>query len=157
MTTHRIVFTLLFVLALAALSTSQDRRSRDFETLEGAWIIDIDVPPAPRAQILATFARGGTIVADGNAANPVLRSSWHGLWTPRSYLDFTSTWRRWNFDAAGNVVGATEFRLDIDVDRRLEAFSGTVEARILDRAGSLTASRPGAFRATRLNIQRPSL
>ncbi len=157
MTTHRIVLTLLFVLAVAALSTSQDRRSADFETLEGTWILDLNAPPTPPAQLLTTFARGGTIVADGNNAQPVLRSPWHGVWARRSYLDFTSTWRRWNFDAAGNFVGGNEFRMDINVDRALETFSGTVEILTLDRAGAVTASRSGTFGATRVNVRRPSL
>jgi hypothetical protein len=155
MITRRIVLTLLFVLAAAALSTSQDRRSGDFETLEGTWIFDLDAPPTPPAQILTTFARGGTIIGDGNNAQPSLRSSWHGVWTRRSYLEFTSTWRRWNFDAAGIFTGSNEFRMDIAVDRGLEAFSGTVEILTLDRAGTVTASRPGTFRAARVNVRRP--
>ena len=153
MTTHRIVFTLLFVLALAALSMSQDRRSPDFETLEGTWIIG----QPPGIQILATFARGGTVVAATTAANPVLRSSSQGVWARRSYLDFTSTWRQWDFDAAGNLVGARDLRLDITVDRALGTFSGTGELLILDLAGTVTSRSPRALRATRLNLQGPGL
>lgn len=156
MITKRILLCVMLALAVAAVSHSQDRRSGDFETLEGTWIVDLNAPPTPPAQILTTFARGGTIVADGNNAQPVLRSPWHGVWARRSYLDFTSTWRRWNFDAAGNFVGANEFRMDIGVDNSLETFSGTVEIVTLDRAGTVTASRPGAFRATRVNVRRPS-
>ncbi|MGH9720165.1 MAG: hypothetical protein ACRD8O_08130 [Bryobacteraceae bacterium] len=155
MSRHRIAFTVLFVLGLAALSMSQDRRSADFETLEGTWILDLNAPPVA-TQILTTFARGGTIVAEGNATQPILRSSWYGVWARRAYLDFTSTWQRWNFDAAGNFASRSELRMDIHVDGRLETFSGTVEVLSLDRAGNVTATRPGTFRATRLNPKGPN-
>lgn len=78
------------------------------------------------------------------------------MWAPASYLDFTSTWQRWNYDAAGNFTGRAELRLDIDVDRGLESFTGTVAVVTLDRAGAVTATRPGAFRATRLNVRGPN-
>jgi hypothetical protein len=157
MTTYRIVLALLVVLAAPALSTSQDRRSADFETLEGTWVLDLNAPPTPPAQLLTTFARGGTIIANGNNAQPVLRSSWHGVWARRNYFDFSSTWRRWNFDAAGAFTGANEFRMDITVERSLETFIGTVEILTLDRTGTVTASRMGTFRATRVNVRRPAL
>ena len=156
MTTHKIVLALLIVLTAPALSTSQDRRGADFETLEGTWVLDLNAPPTPPAQILTTFARGGTIVANGNNAQPVLRSPWHGVWERRSYFEFTSTWRRWNFDAAGTFTGGNEFRMDITVERSLETLTGTVEILTLDRAGTVTATRSGAFRATRVNVRRPA-
>lgn len=155
MITTRVVYFVLLGLGIAALSNSQDRRSADFETLEGTWILDIAAPPTPPAQILTTFARGGTIVADGNNAQPTLRSPWHGVWARRSYLEFASTWRRWNFDAGGNFVGGNEFRMDIRVDGALDTFTGSVEILTLDRAGTATASRQGTFRATRVNVRVP--
>lgn len=154
--TSKTLLIAIAVLALAATSTSQDRHSGDWETLEGTWIFDISSPPAAPAQILTTFARGGTIVGEGNQAQPTLRSQWQGVWARRSYLEFSSTWRRWVFDAAGNFTGGNEFRMDIDVDPGLETFAGTVEVLTLDRAGTVTASRPGTFRATRLNVRRPN-
>lgn len=153
----RIVVTLLFVVMIAALPRSQDRHSADFETLEGTWILTLNAPPAAPAELLTTFIRGGAIVANGNNAMPSLRSAWQGEWMRLAYFDFISTWRRWNFDAAGAFVGANEFRMDITVDRSLESLSGTVQVLTLDRAGTVTASRPGTFTATRLKIFRPSL
>lgn len=154
---RRVVLTLLFVLVVAALPSSQDRHSADFETIEGTWILHLSAPPAAPAEILTTFTRGGAIVANGNNAQPALRSAWQGEWFRLSYFDFVSTWRRWNFDAAGAFVGANEFRMDISVDRSLESFTGIVEVLTLDRAGVVTARRPGTFSATRLTVIRPSL
>ena len=48
MTVQRIGLAVLFVLALVAGSSSQDRRSADFETLEGTWIVELNAPPTPR-------------------------------------------------------------------------------------------------------------
>lgn len=155
MTARRIVLAVLFVLALVAVSSSQDRRSADFETLEGTWIMDIIAPPVT-AQILTTFARAGTIVGDGNNSQPVLRSPWHGVWTRNAFFDFTSTWQRWNFDAAGNFVSISELRMAIRVDRGLETFTGDVEVLTLDRAGNVTATRPGALRGRRLALRGPA-
>lgn len=61
---------------------SQDRRSGDFETLERTWNVVVTPVGRPGAQILATYARAGTVVADGNAAQPALRGPWHGVWEP---------------------------------------------------------------------------
>lgn len=155
MTAQRVVLAVLFVLALVAGSSSQDRRSADFETLEGTWIMEISAPPVA-AQILTTFARGGTIIGDGNNVQPVLRSPWHGVWARNSFFDFTSTWQRWNFDAAGNFVNISELRMDIRVDRTLEIFTGNVEVLTLDRAGNVTASRPGTLRGRRLALRGPA-
>jgi hypothetical protein len=157
MTRHRIVLALLFILGVAGLSISQDRRSGDFETLEGTWILDINAPPAAPATILTTFARGGTLIGDGNAANPALRSAWHGVWARRSYLEFSSTWLRWNYDAAGNFTGASEFRMDLNVDRGLDSFTGSVDVLTLDRGLVTTATRPGTIRARRYGLKRPAL
>ena len=51
MTTQRIGFAVLFVLALGAGSWSQDRRSADFETLEGTWIVELNAPPTPKSRV----------------------------------------------------------------------------------------------------------
>lgn len=155
MTAQRIGLVVLFVLALVAGSWSQDRRSADFETLEGTWVMDIIAPPVT-AQILTTFARGGTIVGDGNNAQPVLRSPWHGVWARNAFFDFTSTWQRWNFDAAGNFLNISELRMTIRVDRALETFTGHVEVLTLDRAGNVTATRPGTLRGRRLALTGPA-
>ena len=156
MTARKSLLAGLFVLGLAAVLSSQDRRSADFETLEGTWVIELNAPPTPTAEILTTFARGGTVIGNGNNASPVLRSAWQGVWARRSYLDFFSTWRRWNFDAAGAFTGGNEFRMDIHVQSDLETFSGTVEILTLDRTGTVTATRPGAFTARRLNVRGPA-
>jgi hypothetical protein len=153
---RRIVLTLLFVLVVGTLSKSQDRHSADFETIEGTWILVLNAPPAAPAELLTTFARGGAIVANGNNAQPVLRSAWQGVWMRKAYFDFVSTWRRWNFDASGAFIGANEFRMNINVDGSLESLSGTVEVLTLDRAGNVTASRPGTFTASRVLVREPN-
>lgn len=156
MSAFKLVLGSLFVLALAGVGASQDRHSVDFETLEGTWIVEINAPPTAPALILTTFARGGTVVGNGNNAQPVLRSAWQGVWERNSYRDFTSTWRRWNFDAAGNFTGGNELRIAVHVDAPLETFTGAVDVLTLDQAGNVTATRPGTLRATRLNVRAPS-
>lgn len=156
MTTQKMFFALLFVLAVTALSTSQDRRSRDFETIEGTWIVDLTpAPPRRPQQILVTFARGGTLVADANAARPTLRSPWHGVWARLSYLDFITTWERWEFDEAGRFAGRAEDRMAIAVDGTLETFSGNSKSFAFDQSGNLVASADATFRATRVNVKAP--
>ncbi|MBI3049719.1 MAG: hypothetical protein HYY76_15550 [Acidobacteria bacterium] len=98
---------------------------------------------------------GGTAIANGNNAQPVLRSAWQGVWARNSYLDFTSTWHRWNFDAAGTFASRNELRMSIQVDRALETFTGTVEVLSLDQAGNVTATRPGTLRGRRLALRAP--
>lgn len=155
MTAQRVVLAVLFVLTLVAASSSQDRRSADFETLEGTWIVELLAPPTPPAMLLTTFARGGTALANGNNVQPVLRSAWQGVWARNAYLEFTSTWQRWNFDAAGNFTTRNELRMSIHVDGTLETFTGTVEVLSLDAAGTVTATRPGTLRGRRLALRGP--
>lgn len=156
MTAQRIGLVVLFVLALVAGSSSQDRRSADFETLEGTWIVELNAPPTPTALLLTTFARGGTVIANGNNAQPVLRSAWQGVWRRNAYLDFTSTWHRWNFDAAGNFTNRNELRMSLQVDGALETFTGTVEVLGVDQAGNVTATRSGTMRGRRLALTGPA-
>lgn len=156
MSIQKVVLASLMVFVFAAVAASQDRRSADFATLEGTWIVEITAPPTAPALILTTFARGGTVVGNGNNAQPMLRSAWQGVWERSSYLDFTSTWQRFNFDAAGTYTTRNEFRMSVHVDGTLETFTGAVEVLTLDQAGNVTATRPGRLRATRLNIKPPA-
>lgn len=156
MIAYKVVVTSLLVFVLVAVVASQDRRSADFETIEGTWIVEINAPPTAPALILTTFARGGTVIGNGNNAQPTLRSAWQGVWARDSYLDFTSTWQRWNFDAAGNFTTRNELRIAVHVDAKLETFTGNVDVMTLDQSGNVTATRPGTLRATRVNIKPPS-
>jgi hypothetical protein len=156
MMAHKVVLASLMVFVFTAVAVSQDRRSADFETLEGTWIVEIIAPPTAPALILTTFARGGTVVGNGNNAQPVLRSAWQGVWARNSYLDFTSTWQRWNFNAAGAYTTRNELRIGVQVDGTLETFTGAVEVLTLDQGGNVTATRPGTLRATRLNLKPPA-
>lgn len=156
MTPHRIVIASLVLLALTGAASSQDRHSSDFETLEGTWIVEINAPPTAPALILTTFARGGTVIGNGNNAQPATRSAWQGVWTRNSYLEFTSAWQRWNFDAAGNFTNRNELRMIVRVDPALATFTADVDVLTLDAAGNVTATRPGTLRATRLNVRAPS-
>lgn len=155
MATQRIWLTVLFVLATAAFSTSQDRRSGDWETLEGTWIVDgFPVGFPPRVGFI-TYARGGTVTAFSNAARPATRSPSYGVWARRSYLEFVETSESWRFDAEGTFIGRSEERRIILVDRKLETFSGTQQTWIYDAAGRLVSTVPGTFRGTRVNVKAP--
>lgn len=60
-------------------------------------------PLAAPAQILTTFVRGGTIRQTATRRSPFCEARGAGCGPARtSFLDFTSTWQRWNYDAAGN-------------------------------------------------------
>ena len=86
----------------------------------------------------------------------MLRSAWQGVWARNAYLDFTSAWHRWNFDAAGSFASRNELRMNIQVDRALETLTGTVDVLSVDQAGNVTATRPGTLRARRLALTGPA-
>lgn len=155
MATQRILLTVLFVLTATALSTPQDRRSGDWETLEGAWIIEGFPAGFPPRTGLFIYARGGTVTAFSNAPGPTLRSPTYGVWARRSYLEFLETSESWRFNAQGTFVGRTEERRDIVVDRRLETLSGTQQTWIYDASDNLVSRVPGTFRGTRVNVKAP--
>ena len=147
MIAKRIAFYIFIVLGIAVLSNSQDRRSGDFETLEGTWNI---VTTPTGTQVLATYSRGGTLTADGNVASP---GPCHGVWKRLSYLDFSSTCERFDFDAAGNWVGRTEYRQSIRVSSNLEEFSGRVQFRVFDRLDTPRTTGEGTLQGTRVNVK----
>lgn len=149
----RMLAMFLAVFGVAALSNSQDRASREFETLEGTWIVDITPTGQATRQILTTFARGGTVTGNGNNPMPTLRSPWQGVWTRVTYRDFVATLERWNFDAAGNPTGKTELRQVIVVDPSLNQFTGRSKTLVFDVAGNLTSTTDATFRATRSQVK----
>lgn len=155
MATQRIFLTVLFVLTATALSTSQDRRSGDWETLEGTWIVEgTAVGFAPRLGWF-TFARGGTITAFSNAPAPTSRSPSYGVWARRSYLEFLATFGSWRFNAAGNSTGRQEDRMAITVDRRLETLSADGQTLFYDVSGNLVNTVRVTYRGTRVNVKAP--
>jgi hypothetical protein len=149
----RILVTAVVVVALAGAAATQDRHSGDWETLEGTWNLDVTPVGRPPAQILTTFSRGGTTTGNGNAANPSRRSPWQGVWSRITYLDFASTWERYDFDADGNWTGRAEFRQSIRVSPSLEEYTGRSQTRMFDRAGNLLSVTEGTLHARRVNVQ----
>lgn len=155
MATQRIFLTVLFVLTATALSTSQDRRSGDWETLEGTWIVEGTAAGFPPRSAFFTYARGGTVTAFSNAPAPTTRSPSYGVWVRRSYLEFLATLDSWTFNAAGNSTGRREERMDIRVDRALETFSANGQTWIYDASDNLVSTVRVTFRGTRVNVKAP--
>lgn len=147
----------LGALALTFLIPAQPARAENggnerFDSLVGAWMMEVGAPPGPTFTALETFSAGGGSVESNNGPAGHGPGSGHGSWVRTGNRQFLSTLLRLLYDASGNYTGTVKVRRTITVNPNGNEFTGRDNVDLFDTAGNRLPIDipPATFHATRI-------
>jgi hypothetical protein len=143
---------------LQAINTPEKAVPVINQTLTGTWLSELRrpgptglLPPIPT---LITFSSDGTSVAspaDGS------QSATHGLWVRVGDRRFLATGYFFGFNESRVLTTITKLRINFQVSADGKTLTGTTEAVVLDRDGTVIGTFPGATNsAVRLSAEKPA-
>ncbi len=146
---------LAFLLPVQTAQADNDHR-QEFQSLVGAWVMQVGTPPGPTFTALETFSAGGGSVESNNGPGGRGPGSGHGSWVRTGHRQFLSTLVRLNYDSDGNFTGTTKVRRSITLNRNGDEFTGRDNVDLFDPAGNLipVTIPPGTFHGTRIEAER---
>jgi hypothetical protein len=119
--------------------------------LAGSWKSLIIVADRPPLTTLITFISDGTLIQ--TSSDHPTRSPGHGAWAQTGERDYTFSFERLVFDAAGTFTETQKASARLTLAEDGDAYTGEITSEFFDLAGTLLrAGRPSEMQATRLTV-----
>jgi Tetratricopeptide repeat len=128
--------------------------------LEGTWRVVVTQSGSAPFVAFHTFMGGGAMPEtnqfDGAVEGGVRQMPGHGVWRRTGSHTFNHTFEKLLSDTAGNFVARVKIREMIELNSKLDSYSGVATVNVFDPAGNLLFSSCATTQATRMVPEPPS-